>query len=411
MILPMTLRQAAAPGAPLVHRDALGNVCLDLHFGDVEKVSAAFAEATHVTRLSLRNNRIIVCPMEPCGAIDEYNAEQDRLILRLGCQGVFGQRSLLSSVMGVPVEKLHVRAGNVGGSFGMKASACPEYICLLHAARTLREPVKWIDERSESFMSDSHGRDHEMLAELALDVGGKLRALRVTDYGNLGAWLSNATTIPPTLNTVKNTIGVFATPLIQVSTKCLFTNTDTRRGVSRSRTAGGQLLHGASGRNRGARNGHQQGRVTPPQPHPAAANALQGAFRDADDCAEFPAAGRAAMIEPTELIGLRLSSDRTCLRLRVLDQSGQTVTVSLPVSWLNRVLSTLPQTSGPDAVYPLDSWSMARLSNGQDLVLMLRTQEGQAVSFAMKPQQVEGMAQRSPATGPRDGRHHNSSPD
>jgi aerobic carbon-monoxide dehydrogenase large subunit len=135
MILPMTLRQAAAPGAPLVHRDALGNVCLDLHSGD-EKVSAAFAEATHVTRLSLRNNRIIVCPMEPCGAIDEYNAEQDRLILRLGCQGVFGQRSLLSSVMGVPVEKLHVRAGNVGGSFGMKVSACPEYICLLHAART-----------------------------------------------------------------------------------------------------------------------------------------------------------------------------------------------------------------------------------------------------------------------------------
>jgi hypothetical protein len=111
------------------------------------------------------------------------------------------------------------------------------------------------------------------------------------------------------------------------------------------------------------------------------------------------------MIEPTELIGLRLSSDRTCLRLRVLDQSGQTVTVSLPVSWLNRVLSTLPQTSGPDAVYPLDSWSMARLSNGQDLVLMLRTPEGQAVSFAMKPQQVEGMAQRSPATGSWDGRH------
>jgi carbon-monoxide dehydrogenase large subunit len=220
-----TAGEAAASGAPLVHDEAPGNLCLDFHFGDAAKVSAAFAEAAHVTRLSLRNNRIVVCPMEPRGAIGEYDAEQDRLVLRLGCQGVFGQRALLSGIMGVPVEKLHVLTGNVGGSFGMKASAYPEYVCLLHAARTLGQPVKWTGERSESFMSDSHGRDHEMLAELALDADGKFLALRVTGYGNLGAWLSNATTIPPTLNTVKNIIGVYATPLIQVSTKCLFTNT------------------------------------------------------------------------------------------------------------------------------------------------------------------------------------------
>ena len=81
------------------------------------------------------------------------------------------------------------------------------------------------DERSDSFLSDSHGRDHEMTAELALDAAGKFLALRVTGYGNLGAWLSNATTIPPTLNTVKNIIGVYATPLIEVSSKCMFTNT------------------------------------------------------------------------------------------------------------------------------------------------------------------------------------------
>jgi carbon-monoxide dehydrogenase large subunit len=220
-----TAGEAAAPGAPLLHDDAPGNLCLDFHFGDTAKVSAAFAEAAHVTRLSLRNNRIVVCPMEPRSAIGEYDAEKDRLVLRLGCQGVFGQRALLSGIMGVPVEKLHILTGNVGGSFGMKASAYPEYVCLLHAARMLGQPVKWTDERSESFMSDSHGRDHEMLAELALDADGKFLALRVTGYGNLGAWLSNATTIPPTLNTVKNIIGVYATPLIEVSTKCLFSNT------------------------------------------------------------------------------------------------------------------------------------------------------------------------------------------
>jgi carbon-monoxide dehydrogenase large subunit len=220
-----TASAAAASDAPQLHADAPGNVCLDYHYGDREKVAAAFASAAHVTKLSLRNNRIVVCPMEPRSAIGEYDPEADRLILRLGCQGVFGQRNLLSGILGVPVEKLRVLTGNVGGSFGMKASAYPEYICLMYAARSLGRPVKWTDERSDSFLSDSHGRDHEMTAELALDATGKFLALRVTGHGNLGAWLSNATTIPPTLNTVKNIIGVYATPLIEVSSKCIFTNT------------------------------------------------------------------------------------------------------------------------------------------------------------------------------------------
>jgi len=221
----VTSASAAAADAPLLHDQAPGNVCMDFHFGDSEKVAAAFAEAAHVTTLSIRNNRIVVCPMEPRSAIGEYDAETDRFTLRLGCQGVFGQRNLVSGILGIPVEKLRVLTGSVGGSFGMKSSAYPEYICLLHAARTLGQPVKWTDERSESFMSDSHGRDHEMTAELALDSGGKFLALRVTGFGNLGAWLNSATTIPPTMNTVKNIIGVYATPLIEVSTRCIFTNT------------------------------------------------------------------------------------------------------------------------------------------------------------------------------------------
>jgi carbon-monoxide dehydrogenase large subunit len=220
-----TASAAVAPDAPLLHADAPGNICMDFHYGNTDQVNAAFARAAHVTRLSLRNNRIVVCAMEPRSAIGEFDAEADRLILRLGCQGVFGQRNSLSAILGVPVEKLRVLSGNVGGSFGMKASVYPEYICLLHAARTLGRPVKWTDERSESFLSDSHGRDHEITAELALDADGTFLALRVSGYGNLGAWLGNATTIPPTVNTVKNIIGVYATPLIEVSSKCVFTNT------------------------------------------------------------------------------------------------------------------------------------------------------------------------------------------
>jgi aerobic carbon-monoxide dehydrogenase large subunit len=220
-----TAAEAAAPDAPLIHDSAPGNLCLDFHYGPTDQVSAAFERAAHVTKLSMRNSRIVVCPMEPRSAIGEFDTAKDRYVLRLGCQGVFGQRALLSGILGIPKEKLQILTGNVGGSFGMKASAYPEYICLLHAAKSLGQPVKWTDERSESFMSDSHGRDHEMVAELALDAEGTFLALRVTGHGNLGAWLSNATVIPPTLNTVKNIIGVYTTPLIQVSTKCLFTNT------------------------------------------------------------------------------------------------------------------------------------------------------------------------------------------
>ena len=220
-----TARDAADPAAPQIHESAPGNVFLDFHFGDTAAVGAAFAGAAHVVRLSPRNSRIVVCPMEPRSAIGDFEPESDRFVLRVGCQGVFGMRNLLSGVLGVPTPQIRVLTGNVGGSFGMKASCYPEYICLLHAARALGRPVKWTDERSESFLSDSHGRDHEMTVALACDREGHFLAIRVTGFGNMGAYLSNSTFIPATMNTVKNIIGVYRTPLLEVATRCMFTNT------------------------------------------------------------------------------------------------------------------------------------------------------------------------------------------
>jgi len=216
---------AAAPGAPLVHDATPGNVILDFHHGDTNAVAAAFAKAAHVTSLKIRNSRIVVCPMEPRSAIGEYDAGTGRWTLRLGCQGVFGMRQTLTGLLKAPVDKIRVLTGSVGGSFGMKASCYPEYPAILHAARLLGRPVKWTDERGESFLSDSHGRDHDMQQELALDASGKILALRITGYGNIGAYLSNGTILPPTGNAVKNSIGVYATPLQEVATKVVFTNT------------------------------------------------------------------------------------------------------------------------------------------------------------------------------------------
>jgi aerobic carbon-monoxide dehydrogenase large subunit len=219
-------KAALLPGAPLLYDDIPGNLACDFHYGDSDKVATAFARAAHVTRLPIVNNRIVVCAMEPRSAIAAYDGSDERWTLHVGCQGVFGLRNALAKdVFNVAPEKVRVLTGNVGGSFGMKAQPFPEYVCLFHAARSLSRPVKWTDERSESFLSDFHGRDHEYMAELALDTEGHFLALRIEAYGNLGAHLSAVSPLMPTGNLLKNSVGIYRTPLVEVSTKLAFTNT------------------------------------------------------------------------------------------------------------------------------------------------------------------------------------------
>jgi aerobic carbon-monoxide dehydrogenase large subunit len=214
---------AAAPGAPILYDDVPRNVGLDFHYGDSDRVAAAFAGAAHVTRLTLRSNRIVVNAMEPRSAIAHYDPARTHWTLHVGSQGVFGFRNYIADVLGVGRDKVRVLTDRVGGSFGMKQATYAEYYCILLAARELGRPVKWTDERSGSFVSDSHGRDHQMAAELALDRDGNFLAVRLNGYGNLGA--TYGAPGPATNNAVRNTLGVYRTPLIEVSTKCVFSNT------------------------------------------------------------------------------------------------------------------------------------------------------------------------------------------
>src|SRR6267154_2711714 len=225
--LPAVVRpeEAARPGAPLIHDEAPGNVALDYHFGDTEQVAAAFAKAAHVTRVKLVNSRVVVNAMEPRAAIGVYDPASGRYTLHVPSQGVFGLRGNMAEILKVEPKLVRILTGHVGGSFGMKSAPFPEYVCVLHAARALGRPVKWTDERSGSFVSDSHGRDHELTAELALDADGTFLAVRITNFGNMGGFLSQVAPMPSTLNTVKNVQSVYRTPLIEVSTKCVFTNT------------------------------------------------------------------------------------------------------------------------------------------------------------------------------------------
>jgi aerobic carbon-monoxide dehydrogenase large subunit len=217
-----TASAAAAPGAPLLYDDVPDNVGLDFHYGDSDHVADAFARAAHVTRLQLRNNRIAINPIEPRAAVALYDRQRQRWTLHVPGQGVFGFRNYIAGVLGVERDQVRVLTDRVGGSFGMKQPNFAEYYCILHAARELGRPVKWTDDRSGSFLSDTHGRDAETLAELALDRDGNSLAVRPTIYGNLGA--TYGAPGPPTRNAVRNTLGVYKTPLIEVTTKCVFTN-------------------------------------------------------------------------------------------------------------------------------------------------------------------------------------------
>jgi len=217
--------EATRPGAPQLYDHIPGNVALDYHYGDTAKIEAAFTSAAHVTKLDIVNTRVAVVAMEPRVALASFDKKSERYSIQVPTQGVSGNRASLARLLNVPPEKVRVLTANVGGSFGMKNINYPEYLCILHAARTLARPVKWTDERSTSFLSDSHGRGQLIHAELALDADGKFLAVRLSGYGNLGAYITGVSPGPLSLNTGKNLASVYRTPLLGVDIKTVLTNT------------------------------------------------------------------------------------------------------------------------------------------------------------------------------------------
>jgi len=221
----VSARDAAKSGAPLLYDEAPGNIALDYHYGDKDKVADAFAKAAHAVKMPLINQRLVVNSIEPRSAIGEFDKANEKWTLHSCSQGVFGLKNMLRDILGAPADKVRVLTGNVGGSFGMKAAVYPEYVCVLHAARALGRPVKWTDERSTSFVSDHHGRDYDMTVEVAFDKDGLIQAVRLSGYGNLGGYCSAFGPLLPTVNVTKNIVSMYRTPLLEVATQCVFTNT------------------------------------------------------------------------------------------------------------------------------------------------------------------------------------------
>ncbi|MDH3700077.1 MAG: xanthine dehydrogenase family protein molybdopterin-binding subunit [Alphaproteobacteria bacterium] len=228
---------AAIGGGALVHDDAPDNTCYDWHIGDAAAVDDAFKKAAHVTQIDIVNNRLVPNAMEPRAAIGDFDSATGDYTLFTTSQNPHVIRLLMGAfVLNIPEHKLRVIAPDVGGGFGSKIYHYAEEAIVTWAAGKLRRPVKWTAERSESFITDCHGRDHATSAELALDKDGKFLALRVATKANMGAYLSTFAPCVPTYLYATLLAGVYTTPQIYCEVRAVFTNTvpvDAYRGAGR----------------------------------------------------------------------------------------------------------------------------------------------------------------------------------
>ncbi|WP_114814130.1 xanthine dehydrogenase family protein molybdopterin-binding subunit [Paraburkholderia kururiensis] len=228
---------AADPGQPLVHDDVPNNTCYTWGHGDKSATDAAFAGAAHVTTLEIVNNRLIPNAIEPRAVNASYSPQDDSYTVYVANQNPHVERLLMAAfVLSLPESKVRVVAPDVGGGFGSKIFLYAEDVALTWASKKIRRPVKWTADRSESFISDAHGRDHVTKAELALDANGKFLAMRVHTTANMGAYLSTFASSVPTILYATLLAGQYTTPAIYAEVKAVFTNTvpvDAYRGAGR----------------------------------------------------------------------------------------------------------------------------------------------------------------------------------
>jgi carbon-monoxide dehydrogenase large subunit len=236
-VLPAVVKVTDAAKATALHEAAPDNHCYKWAIGDKAQVDAAFANAAHVTKLDLVNNRLVPNAMEPRAAIGSYSRGTDEYTLYVSNQNPHVERLLMTAfVLGLPEHKVRVIAPDVGGGFGSKIYLYAEDVCLTWASKQVNRSIKWTADRSEAFLSDAHGRDHVSHAEMAMDSQGKFLAMRVHTDANLGAYLSTFSTAVPTILYATLLAGQYTTPQIYVEVDAWFTNTapvDAYRGAGR----------------------------------------------------------------------------------------------------------------------------------------------------------------------------------
>ncbi len=217
--------QALAPGAPRLHESVPGNLVLDFVGGDEAAANAAFVRAVRVVRLTSYHTRVVGNPMEPRGCVAAYDSGDQTYALYACIQGASGMRAQLAPALDVPPERIRVIAEEVGGGFGVRFNAYPEYCAALLAAKKLGRPVKWVGTRSEMFLADEQARDIVQRGELALDASGRIIGMRFEFVCNVGAYLAFTGAFVNTVNLVNCASGVYDVQAVSVAARLVMTNT------------------------------------------------------------------------------------------------------------------------------------------------------------------------------------------
>jgi len=220
-----TAAQALAKDAPQLHAGAPGNLVLDFEGGDAAATEAAFAKAARIVKLRAYHSRVVGNPMEPRAAMGSYDPAKEMYFLHGTTQGVGPMRGQLSAVLGVAPDKVRVVAEEVGGGFGVRFNAYPEYGALLYAAKKLGRPVKWVGSRSEVFLGDEQARDIVHSGELALDANGRILGMRFDYLSNLGAYVAFTGAVVNTIGLVNVNCGVYDVQAVHVRGRLVLTNT------------------------------------------------------------------------------------------------------------------------------------------------------------------------------------------
>ena len=231
------LKTARNTATPLVHPAIARNTVFEWSIGDKASTDAAFATAAKVVKLDIINNRVIPNAMEPRAAIGIYDSSEEKFELYTTSQNPHVARLVLSAFIGIaPENKLRVIAPDVGGGFGSKIYIYPEETVCLWASKRVGRPVKWLADRTESFLTDAHGRDHVTVAEMAFDASNKVLSVRVHTLANMGAYLSTFASCVPTYLYATLLSGQYDIPAIYAAVDAVYTNTapvDAYRGAGR----------------------------------------------------------------------------------------------------------------------------------------------------------------------------------
>ncbi len=219
---------ALTAASPQIWDEAPGNLCCAIEVGDPESCEAGFARAKHVISIDLVNNRVTGVPMEPRAALGEYDPAAATFTLTTGNQLPNNTRDTLADhILRVPRDSLRVVSPDMGGGFGTRSQCFPENIFVLWCARVLKRPVKWQGERTDCFLTDTHGRDSIWHAAVALDNAGRILALKVDTISNLGAYPGHAGPLVPISAGPRVQTGVYRVPALDLRVKVVFTNTAT----------------------------------------------------------------------------------------------------------------------------------------------------------------------------------------